>query len=169
MEFREALLKQIRLHPSMRPQDAVKLCAQASRGAEHLLADLNAARRYFDAEFASVAPDEGQPLTEDISAEVCRANLAAWKARGLDPARLFALFVQSARIVPDGEARLRENLHAVQEMLDEMPFSAEEWRTYLAEYVRIGMPAVHHSAEYRAAEQPAYRIVRRDLLADLTR
>ena len=168
MRFEDCLRAQLRLHPSMRARDVVKLCVQAARGAEHLLADTDAARRYFDAEFAAVEPDSDQPLSEDISEEVSRVNLAAWKARAWDASRLFECFVQSARIAEDGEARLRTYLRAAEAMLDEMPFSREEWREYLVEYIQSGMPAVHHSAEYRAAEHPAYRIVRRALLRELT-
>ena len=38
-------------------------------------------------------------------------------------------------------------------------FSKEEWQAYLAGYEKAGMPSVHHSVQYRACEQPAYRII----------
>ena len=39
MNFSDHLKKQLSLHPSMQPQDIVKLCYQAAFGAEPLLPD----------------------------------------------------------------------------------------------------------------------------------
>ena len=47
MEFEVYLKQQLALHPSMQPQDVVKLCYQAAHGAEHLLSDIKAAEKYF--------------------------------------------------------------------------------------------------------------------------
>ena len=165
MQFGDYLIAQSRLHPSMKPLDAVKLCYQAAHGAEHLLSDPEAARRYFDAEYASVEADADIPLAEEISETLCRVNLAAWKARNLSAERLFELFLDSAQICDDGDARMRENLNAVEAALPALPFSPEAWRNCLCAYAEAGMPAVHHSEAYRESEKPAYRIVRRDLLA----
>ena len=48
MNFNKYVLEQIERHPSMQPQDLVKLCFQAAFGAEHLLADHKAAREYLE-------------------------------------------------------------------------------------------------------------------------
>ena len=37
MDFTTCLREQLRRHPSMQPQDVIKLCYQAARGAEHLI------------------------------------------------------------------------------------------------------------------------------------
>ena len=170
MTFQDCLLEQVRLHPSMTPQDVVKMCYQAARGAEHLLSDSEAARRYFDAEYASVAPDASVPLTEDLSETVCRVNFAAWKAAGRSEERLFAAFLRSARISENGQARMFEYLQIAESLVQagKASFSFAEWTDFLEDYRKKGMPAVHHSASYRQAERPAYRIVRRDC-PDLTK
>ena len=68
--FQEYLIQQLNTHPSIQPQDIVKLCFQAAFGAEHLLADIAAARNYFYVEYNSVlAKDE--VLYERISENVC--------------------------------------------------------------------------------------------------
>ena len=169
MTFQDCLLEQVRLHPSMTPQDVVKMCYQAARGAEHLLSDPVAARRYFDAEYASVTPDASVPLTEDLSETVCRVNFAAWKAAGRSEERLFEAFLRSARISENGQTRMLEYLRIAESLVQagKMKFSYAEWTDFLEDYRKKGMPAVHHSAAYRQAERPAYRIVRRDCL-DLT-
>ena len=54
MSIEKYLLEQCAIHPSMQPQDVVKLCYQASFGAEHLLEDFAAAQNYFMEEFEAV-------------------------------------------------------------------------------------------------------------------
>ena len=79
MDFTTCLREQLRLHPAIQPQDVIKLCYQAARGAEHLLADTTRARAYFDQEYAATPADAARPLFEPISENVARVNLAAWK------------------------------------------------------------------------------------------
>ena len=63
--------------------------------------------------------------------------------------------------------------HGLPQLIDVIPFvgdinRVEEWKEFLTAYRSAGMPAVHHSEEYRIAEKPAYRIVRVELLAEYT-
>lgn len=155
MEFEVYLKQQLQLHPSMQPQDAVKLCYQAALGAEHLLTDFDAAEKYFTAEYAAVIPAP-LPLFEEISPEVCRVNLAAWKAKGLPAAWLFRMFTASVRLQRGTRELFKEYLTTAEKVL---PLA--DWQTYLDAYRAAGMPTVHHSDAYRAAEHPAYRIVDR--------
>lgn len=155
MEFEVYLKQQLALHPSMQPQDIAKLCYQAAHGAEHLLTDLSAAERYFYAEFDAVDAADGD-LYEEISPEIVRVHFAAWKAKGLSPAWLFYMFSHSVCPLRIGEQVLPEYLKRAQDLLQSQAFDA-----YVAEYIRRGMPAVHHSDTYRAAEKPHYRIVSR--------
>ena len=89
MDFIACLQEQLRLHPAMQPRDVLKLCYQAARGAEHLLADTARARAYFDQEYAATPPDASLPLLEIIGPEVARVNIAAWKAANLPADWLF--------------------------------------------------------------------------------
>ena len=159
---------QLSTHPSMTPQDLAKLCYQAAHGAEHLLANPERARGYLLRELESVEPDPHIPLVEPISDEIARVNLAAWKARELSSDRLFDLFVATAQVSRDGGERLQTYLDEVDALLfrgqTAIPLSA--WTEFRTEYDALGRPSIHHSEAYRAAEHPAYRIVRRDLLAE---
>lgn len=155
--FQNCLRQQLQAHPSMQPRDVVKLCYQAACGAEHLLSDLNGARRFFEEEYASVPATE-EPLFEQISEDVCRVNFGAWKRMGLPPEGLFRMFTETV-FQSDGKQRLTAYLSAAEAVLSEMDFDMETWRAFLSDYQKDGMPAVRHSVEYRAAEQPAYRIV----------
>ncbi len=163
--FAEYLTEQIRQHPVMQPQDVTKLCYQAAFGAEHLLSDIDAAKRYFDREFASVPPNNVL-LYEEISPEVCRVNLAAWKASGMPSEWLFRMFVHSAKVPHGSKTLFLEYLEAAEQVLKntEVCFSETEWKEFQVKYRETGMPSVHHSQKYRDSEYPAYRIVNREFL-----
>ncbi len=162
MTFEACLAEQAAAHPTMAPQDAVKLCYQAAFGAEHLLGDREEAARRLTLELESVLPSPG-PLWEPVSPRFARVNLAVWKERGLPAERLCELFLSCAAqpACPDGEALFRRYLEAVGSAAgaDALPFSDEAWREYLAGYLARGGGPVHHSARYREAEQPHYRLL----------
>ncbi|MBQ8837231.1 MAG: ECF transporter S component [Clostridia bacterium] len=149
-EFERLLCQQYKLHPSMKPRDAVKLCYQAAFGAEHLLSDINAAKSYLFEEFERI---EGAdlPLFEQISAEICRVNIAAWKHAGLKKEWLFNMFCGTVREKRGSPELFKSYLETAKATLNLAGFDE-----FLADYVG---GAVHHSEEYRTAEHPAYRIV----------
>ena len=157
---------QLRLHPSMTPRDVVKLCYQAARGAEHLLADPERARMYLFRELESTEASADMPLVELISDAVARVNLAPWKAQGRSADELFELFSATASSCGEGEDLLPDYLAEAEAWVAASGTSVtlEAWREFMAWYRAQGCPAVHHSESYRAAERPAYRIVRRELL-----
>lgn len=165
MKFEQCLIQQIKKHPSMQPQDVVKLCYQAAFGAEHLLADMDAAKKYFYAEYDSVPVGLGD-LYEEISPDICRINFSAWKACGMPAEWLFAMFAHTASVAYGSEELFWHYLLVAQEMLSELEacdievgFTAQEWQDYVAAYKACGIRAVHHSDTYREKEHPAYRIV----------
>ncbi len=164
MEFREYLLRQLAAHPSAQPQDVGKLCYQAARGPEHLLADMDGAKAYFQQEWDATEA-AAVPLYEELSDGFCRVNLAAWKAENLPGEWLFRMFALSAAAT-GGEDRLPAYLAAAEAAVEggETHISPVDFEKYLAEYRAAGMPAVHHSPAYRAAEKPAYRIVCRRII-----
>lgn len=152
------LQEQMRLHPAMQPLDVLKLCYQAVHGAEHLLTDLDRARAYFDREYASVAADAAVPLAEDISDGITRINIAGWKAADLPADWLFRMFVHTASAPSADAAPMAAVLAEAAALCGHLP----GWDETLSAWRDAGMPAVHHSDAYRAAERPAYRIVRRE-------
>lgn len=172
MEFSYYLKKQIELHPSMQMQDVIKMCYQAVFGAEHMLTDIEKARQYFFQEYEATPASFSIPLYEPISEDFCRINLAAWKARELNPEELFELFVSSAKYnVPGTRTDLNNCAKSAEQLIAKgsFPFSLEEWRECYVAYKNNGMLPVHHSEAYRLAEHPAYRLIRKSLLnADIS-
>lgn len=156
MRFSDILAEQAGLHPSMQPQDYIKLCYQAVFGPGHLLRNPEAAENYFYREWAETPEDSAEPLFEIISPAFARLNLGAWKAAKLPPAWLFALFRETAEAASGSEEAFRACLAEVR-----LPGFASDLEAYWS----LGLHAVHHSDIYRAAESPAYRVVRRDMTA----
>ena len=166
MDFKECLAVQFRIHPSMQPQDVVKMCYQAAFGAEHLLEDVNAAREYFFSEYESV-PARNISLYEEISPDFCRVNLSAWKAKEFPADLLFELFCRTAATPHGSKELMLEYLSLAEELVNsgKAPFTAEKWHAYVDKYINDGMKAVHHSQEYREKECPSYRIISTRLLS----
>lgn len=160
MNFEIYLKEQLRKHPVMQPQDVIKMCYQAAYGAEHLLADPDGARDYFEAEYAETAP-VNDVLYEKISDTVCRVNLPAWKVKGLPAEWLFRMFAASCKTEQNTREQLLKYLHSAEKTFvsENIGFTMQEWKQYLIEYEKMGMLAVHHSEQYRNSEHPAYRIV----------
>lgn len=160
MHFYNYISSQLKLHPSMKPQDFVKLCYQAAFGAEHLLADTERAKSYLLSEYHSATGEPGT-LYERISPNVCRINLSAWKHTGMPIEWLFQMFVASSSDFEKKDTKFLEYLEIIELNLHELPvsFTLSDWKSYLDTYMKEGIHAVHHSEAYRAAERPAYRIV----------
>ena len=157
MNFETYLLEQLKIHPSMEPRDFLKLCYQAAFGAEHLLADAEKAKAYLQEEYEKTAAAD-LPVYEQISENICRVNLAAWKFHGLPLEWLFRMFVASFGKRDGGEERFRSYLEKTEKVLAEVGYPMEDWKSDLADYLAEGIRPVHHSPAYREAEHPAYRI-----------
>lgn len=152
--FQTFLREQLGLHPAMQPRDVAKMCYQACCGAEHLLSDVEGVRRYFDSEYAETPADAALPLYEQISEGICRVNLGAWKAAGLDGAWLFRMFADTK--AAGGTA---ESMVAYLDAAESVLSLGEAWTEFRRGYEAEGMPPVRHTEQYRVAEHPAYRIV----------
>ncbi len=189
ISFARVLNEQCALHPIFAPQDALKLCYQASFGAEHLLNDPTGAQDFFEQEYRAAKPRGAkfcvanaratvqEPLLEWISADFCRVNLRAWKVKKLPSLWLFRLFLQSTQPAPFAvpnaaaqTAQFHKNTAQISALCEAgtLPFSAQEWQSALSAYLSEGVHAVHHSNAYRAAECPAYRLIRTQHLPLLT-
>ncbi len=165
MAFEKHFTEQLKKHPSMQYQDAVKLCYQAAYGAEHLLSDTERARVYLLAELEQVdATDE--PLFEMISDEVCRVNLGAWKREGMPPEALFNAFVSSCTPEKDADIRFESFIDIAERVMAENihGFEPHKWRDFLEKYKKDGNLPIHHSDIYRKHEKPSYRIVKIGIL-----
>ncbi len=159
MEFIKYLTEQLSMHPHIQAADVVKMCYQAAFGAEHLLADVEAAGEYFNREYHSTEPVAGR-IFEPISPYTCRVNMAAWKAAGLNPHWLFNMFVSSVGPHEQGKDTFVQYLDWAEQLIASgaTGIGLEEYKLFVQEYLRSGVSPVHHSHTYRQMERPAYRL-----------
>jgi len=158
--------QQLTLHPTIMPQDVLKMCFQAAYGAEHLLTDIEKVKGYFVSEYESTEPT-AEPIMELIASEVCRVNIGSWKKANLPPEWLFNLFVQSASTrMSDSEKHFFEFIDNwskfAQDNGQALAFSFENFCEVVDNYHQMcnGKPqAVHHSPHYKEHEKPAYRVI----------
>ena len=151
-EFELILQAHMARYPAMEPQDYGKLAFQSEFGPEHLVTDGAAVLAYLAKEWQQLP--KGCPVLppEDIGNGLCRLHLSACREEDLP--RLAEVFCRSAAEHKGSREGLETRL-AVLEKLD-VP-GMEQW---LEKYRAAGCPAVHHSAAFREAYAPHYRVIR---------
>jgi len=155
------LLTHAARYPLMEPRDAVKLIYQNEFGGGHLIRDVQTCLEYLQKEYASVRQDPDTPLLEDIGNGLVRVNLAALDHHDLSPEELGAAFIRSASLHNGNADSFLNKLSILTELTHAgcMPFSPTSLEAYLSDYQAAGYPPVSHSAIYRNAYLPAYRVV----------
>ena len=144
-------------YPVTEREDLIKFVFQAMLGSGHLLSSRDRVEQYIQREMGEIPADSGEPLTEELSPDWCRLNLRPAKALGIPPSVIADLMLLSRgsmqftrqdvsdfcrrRIFPE-EARSPEPGDP-----DRIP--DETW-----------LPS--HSAAYREAYHPAYRVISAD-------
>ena len=151
-------------HPLAQPQDAVKLLYQSAFGCGHMLSDADACAARIQDEITNTDADPSVPAYTLIGGGLCRMNLRSPAVRALSAQVLARMMkLTEARFTPSPE-RFDKSLAALS-ALDEAgqtPFSAPSLEDYLHGYRAEGYPVVSHTDRYRAAYQPAYRVVLSD-------
>ena len=161
----EALCRQqVKRYPALEATDLVKALYQAEFGCGHLIQDAARAKAWLANEMAGCGlPASGTcpPLTESLG-DFSRVHLLPAREMGISVDTLFALFALSARDKAGCMEDFTAQLDQLERMSEagEVPVPAGAMREYLAEYRRQGCPAARHSAAFREAYAPAYRVIR---------
>ncbi len=158
-EIKRQLTVQRNRYPLMNAEDVVKLVFQGMMGVGHLIRDPGAALEWLKKEMDGLdAPDVAspieEPLIEELSTSWVRLNLRPARASGMTAEEIAGHLMRSAASCPP--AFTREDVRILCESLDpgeEMKAAAarlqdEDW-----------LPS--HSAAYRAAYHPSYRVLRK--------
>ena len=155
----QVFLSHFARYPELEPQDAVKLLYQASFGGGHLIADEDAAFQRLKAEL-DATPERDVPAVEPIGHSRVRLQLASPAVRRLPPERVFEAFLRSSRTPQDPDF-FRAGLALLRSLTERdcAPFGTAALEAYLGPYEAAGCPMVSHSAGYRAAYAPAYRVL----------
>lgn len=156
----------------MTARDAYKLLFQACFGVEHLLSDTAGVRARLLAEMETLGAAAGpESLLERISPDgaMVRLNLRPAAALNLPPEAIVqAMFRSAAETRPDTLAFYRywnETTALIRyALLPWRPSDLVEWDARVQEG---DLRPAHHSEEYRKANRPAYRVVRRDVIEEI--
>ena len=164
--MRDLLREHRKMYPCMQVQDAVKLLYQSEFGGGHMIANpqkslefLKQEQRERKGHLASLKKTDF-PVCQPIGGGMYRISLDALD-EGLSPETLNQMFVQTA----DHKMGTREGLEEKFRLLlqcsrqGDLPFGEEQVLSYLDDYRAKGYPMVSHSAVYREAYSPAYRVV----------
>jgi hypothetical protein len=166
--FHQILAHQVTRYPRLEIQDLYKLTYQAAMGAEHAVQDIVAARDWLERELSQLGDGPEEPVVDTISADgrIARLHLRPYVAAGGDPSALLTAFVRTANEHRGIWEQLRRYWsYAVRlAAMGGLPFNQTDLLSFWADVEAKGFPVVHHSAEYRAAYKPAYRVIRREFL-----
>ncbi len=156
--FENILRSHLTRYPAMQIQDVYKLIHQAALGSEHAAPDPESARKWIEREIADMGDGQNEPLVDPISpdGEIVRVHLRPYVLRGGSIAELVEAFIRTANEYR-GEITLLESYWAAAVGLGHFP--AAEMDEFIQPLKAENYPAVHHSAEYRNAYHPCYRVV----------
>jgi hypothetical protein len=155
-------------YPLAQLDDVYKLLHQAALGAGHAMDDVAALRQRLNAEVDALGTGPEEPLAELISPDgrLARIHLRAYLEAGHAVDSLFDAFVQTAREYPPSPDKLAKFCGCLADLAGAggIPFDEDDVRGYFSKIVEDGYPVVTHSAAFRKAYKPAYRVVALDFL-----
>lgn len=154
MNTLEIIAAQRALYPSCTAQDLYKALYHAHLGCGHLVTNAQRARDYLQAECdaSSTAFPFPFPLAEDFGA-YARVHLSAYLRQGGALETLLSLFLLSAKA--ETEKARQSFASSVCELAALYPQDS----AFFEQMHSADLPAVHHSAAFRAAYSPAYRVI----------
>lgn len=162
---------QQRTKKSFAIQDAYKLIYQSVFGIEHLLNDLEAAKSYLEREVAAIVAEDAEQLIETIAPDgaVVRFNLKPYKFHHGKLDRLFHAMLDSAtQMKGSSEDFLKWWGYFKQAVFqNKLDFDPAELEAFDQKVRPENYPPMHHSPGYRAENQPAYRVLTREIAEHL--
>lgn len=156
--FESILRSHLTRYPAMQIQDVYKLIHQAALGSEHAAPDPESARKWMEREIAEIGDGPSEPVIDPISldGEIVRVHLRPYVLSGGSIEKLVEAFIHTAN-EHRGEIALLERYWAAAVRLGHFP--AAEMDEFIQPLKAENYPAVHHSAAYRNAYHPSYRVV----------
>lgn len=154
------LISHYRRYPGLQIQDVFKFLHQSAFGCEHFVSSPERAVERIASEYAGLRHTD-TTLVEQLDGPYSRVSLSYMARRGLGPRTFGKLFAASANCRSDGTERLEQMLRTAEELVrdGELPFAREAFDDALAAWREEGYPALHHSAPFREAYHPAYRVI----------
>ena len=167
--FREFLLKHLETRPRMRVRDVYKLLYQGVFGVGHIMEKDAYGRLLEEAGRIDLQDHPWEPLVEptSVDGEMMRVNLRPYLRQGGSLEGLYEAMEESSAAGGD-PAEFMSLWGLFKEIAEEehLGLDRDTIRRYDEELKAEDPVPRHHSAEYREAYYPAYRVVRRRVLEE---
>lgn len=155
------LREQYTRYPALEIQDLLKFLHQSVYGCGHFVGPR--AAELLEQELAELPSDAAADF-ELLDGAFCRLHLGYLSRHGLSPDTLLRIFTLSAEGTFGSKAALEEKLAVLLDPNVGLPFSPEALVAAVEVWRAAGFPACHHSAVFRDAYHPAYRVIRQDFV-----
>ena len=157
--IKQLLIQHYKTYPKLQAEDLFKYVYQSAYGCEHLVSDPISALNYIEAEYANI-PKNAAPLIEKLAGEYSRVHLSCLND-GLTAETLSKLFCKSAQTETLGNERLSAMVDVATDLVNNgmIPLDKTEFYSKLENWKNNGYNAVRHSAVFRDAYSPAYRVI----------
>ena len=151
-------------YPLMRAEDVYKLVHQAVFGPGHILADPEAAREELEDDLIRARAGREGPQEDtdplDPQGRLIRVHLQPLARLGNAAELLLPVMVETARTVRGSAAKMEEWLGEAEVWcMGALPEEHGRLGRVVERFPGAGHRPLHHSAIYRAAYRPAYRVV----------
>lgn len=147
-------------------QDAYKLIYQGVFGVAHILDNQHMAKKYLADEFESTTASDKIDLIENISVsgKIVRLNLQPYKYRNGDIDQLFQAMLKSAQEISGSQQEFLKLWDEFKQAVfdEKLNFNVTDLNKFDAKVKLHNYPAMHHSENYRTANNPAYRVLRKE-------
>ena len=154
--------KHLECYPKMEIQDVMKLLYQSEFGGGHLISNEEMSLKRIQEEYECINENEMvcMSVIEPIGDRMCRIYLSAI-TNGMKPEVLNQIFVKSANhrtgTIEGLEAKLNQFMEACEQGI--LTFEPSSVKCVWEAWKEEGYPAKSHSATYREAYHPAYRVI----------
>lgn len=158
------LEEQFNNYADIQVQDIYKLLYQANFGCEHAV-DQNS-RHWLHQEYDNTVPTNGREIIEMISPKdsIYRLNMAPYKYKGGDKDKLFDWFYRSSKIKTGTQYEFRLLWDEFKMINQKEKYFEDKKVLSFERIIRYNLPIMHHSYDYRQANEPSYRVVNRSTI-----
>ena len=153
---RERLVQHYHAYPRLELQDLFKFLYQSAFGCEHLISSVEAAVSGIQNERDTLVSATETPV-EQLDGAYSRVPLSC----ALSAQTLGKLLALSAKHEENGAAALTQKLAVARELITDgtFPFVVADFDSAVAAWEKTGFSALHHSASFRNAYHPSYRVI----------
>ena len=156
-------------YPKSHLLDLYKSCFQDYMGAEHLVSDIEGVKAYLEEELNATDINDLPEWYHEpcgIKGRYVRVSLRAVKEGLITEDMLLDAFVRSANTKRPNVKSWSRRWHKIISTIDKMNLNLPGYdmeKQFLDSILSVGKNAVSHSADYREAYHPHYRIVERHI------